>query len=30
MNQMLEEGPIGDDRGLEILMAAYDGLMNAA
>ncbi|MEU0092120.1 serine hydrolase domain-containing protein [Kribbella sp. NPDC006257] len=30
MNQMLEEGPIGDERGLEILMAAYDGLMNAA
>jgi CubicO group peptidase (beta-lactamase class C family) len=26
MNQMLEEGPLGDDRGVEILMAAYDGL----
>jgi CubicO group peptidase (beta-lactamase class C family) len=28
MNQMLEEGPLGDDRGLELLMAAYDGLLN--
>ena len=26
MNQMLEEGPLGDDRGLEIVMAAYEGL----
>jgi len=30
MNQMLEDGALGDDRGLEILMAAYEGLMNAA
>ncbi|GAA1544286.1 serine hydrolase domain-containing protein [Kribbella lupini] len=28
MNRMLEEGPLGDDRGLELLMAAYDGLLN--
>ncbi|GAB2607878.1 serine hydrolase domain-containing protein [Kribbella endophytica] len=28
MNRMLEEGPLGDDRGLELLMAAYDGLPN--
>jgi CubicO group peptidase (beta-lactamase class C family) len=26
MNQMLEEGPLGDDRGLELVMAAYEGL----
>lgn len=26
MNQMLEEGPLGDDRGLSIVMAAYEGL----
>lgn len=30
MNQMLEEGPLGDDRGLEMVMAAFEGLMNAA
>jgi len=30
MNQMLEEGPIGDYRGLEILMAAYEGLSSSA
>jgi CubicO group peptidase (beta-lactamase class C family) len=30
MNQMVEEGPLGDERGLEILMAACDGLMNTA
>lgn len=29
MNQMIEEGPVGDDRGLELVMAAYEGLMNA-
>ncbi|QNE17823.1 beta-lactamase family protein [Kribbella qitaiheensis] len=29
MNQMLEESTLGDDRGLEIVMAAYEGLMNA-
>lgn len=29
MNQM-EEGPLGDYRGLEILMAAYEGLSNSA
>ncbi|NEA34643.1 serine hydrolase domain-containing protein [Streptomyces sp. SID13031] len=26
MNQMLEEGPLGDDRGLGILLATYEGL----
>ena len=26
MNQMLEQGPMGDDRGLSIVMAAYGGL----
>lgn len=26
MNQMLEEGPMGDDRGLGLVMAAYGGL----
>jgi CubicO group peptidase (beta-lactamase class C family) len=26
MNQMLDHGSVGDDRGLAILMAAYDGL----
>ncbi|WP_198676015.1 serine hydrolase family protein [Kribbella monticola] len=30
MNQMVEEGPLGDERGLEILMAAYEGLTNTA
>ncbi len=28
MNRMLEEGPLGDDRGLELVMAAYGGLLN--
>jgi CubicO group peptidase (beta-lactamase class C family) len=28
MNQMLEEGPLGDHRGLDIVMAAYEGLTN--
>jgi hypothetical protein len=28
MNRMLEEGPLGDDSGLELVMAAYDGLPN--
>ncbi|MCU1686179.1 MAG: lipP [Amycolatopsis sp.] len=27
MNRMLEQGPLGDDRGLAVVMAAYDGLM---
>ena len=26
MNQMIEQGPLGDDRGLSVVMAAYDGL----
>jgi CubicO group peptidase (beta-lactamase class C family) len=26
MNQMLEQGPLGDDRGLAVVMAAYGGL----
>ena len=26
MNQMLEQGPMGDDRGLSVVMAAYSGL----
>ena len=26
MNQMIEQGPLGDDRGLSIVMAAYGGL----
>jgi CubicO group peptidase (beta-lactamase class C family) len=26
MNQMLEEGPLGDERGLSMVMAAYEGL----
>lgn len=26
MNQMVEQGPLGDDRGLSIVMAAYSGL----
>ena len=26
MNQMIEQGPLGDDRGVSIAMAAYDGL----
>lgn len=26
MNQMVEQGPLGDDRGIGIVMAAYDGL----
>jgi CubicO group peptidase (beta-lactamase class C family) len=26
MNQMLEEGPLGDERGLSVVMAAYEGL----
>jgi hypothetical protein len=26
MNQMLEEGPLGDDRGLSVVMAAYSGV----
>ena len=26
MNQMLEQGPMGDDRGLRVVMAAYSGL----
>jgi CubicO group peptidase (beta-lactamase class C family) len=26
MNQMLDEGSIGDDRALSIVLAAYDGL----
>jgi CubicO group peptidase (beta-lactamase class C family) len=26
MNQMLEEGPLGDDRGLEMVMAAYEAV----
>jgi len=26
MNQMLDQGSLGDDRGLEIVLAAYDGL----
>ena len=26
MNQMLEQGPLGDDRGLSVVMAAYGGL----
>ncbi|MCR6483649.1 beta-lactamase family protein [Amycolatopsis sp. OK19-0408] len=30
MNRMLEEGPLGDDRGLGMVMAAYEGLRNAA
>lgn len=30
MNRMLEEGPLGDDRGLGMVMAAYEGLQNAA
>ncbi|RSM44590.1 serine hydrolase [Amycolatopsis balhimycina DSM 5908] len=29
MNQMVEQGPLGDDRGLGIVMAAYEGLGNA-
>ncbi|WP_342760874.1 serine hydrolase domain-containing protein [Nocardia terpenica] len=29
MNQMLEQGPLGDDRGLSIVMAAYTALQNA-
>lgn len=30
MNQMLEEGPLGDDRGLTIVMEAYDSLSNVS
>jgi hypothetical protein len=26
MNQMLDQGSLSDDRGLEIVIAAYDGL----
>jgi CubicO group peptidase (beta-lactamase class C family) len=26
MNQMIEQGPLGDDRGLSVVMAAYNGL----
>ena len=26
MNQMLDQGSLGDDRALEIVLAAYDGL----
>jgi hypothetical protein len=26
MNRMVEEGPLGDDRGLSLVMAAYSGL----
>jgi len=26
MNQMLDQGSLGDDRALEIVIAAYDGL----
>jgi CubicO group peptidase (beta-lactamase class C family) len=26
MNQMIEQGPLGDDRGLNVVMAAYSGL----
>jgi CubicO group peptidase (beta-lactamase class C family) len=26
MNQMVEQGPLGDDRGLSVVMAAYSGL----
>ena len=29
MNQMIEQGPLGDDRGLGIVIAAYEGLENA-
>jgi CubicO group peptidase (beta-lactamase class C family) len=29
MNQMIEQGPLGDDRGLGVVMAAYEGLQNA-
>lgn len=29
MNQMLEEGALGDDRGLSMILAAYAGLKNA-
>jgi CubicO group peptidase (beta-lactamase class C family) len=30
MNQMLEEGALGDDRGIGIVFAAYEGLTNAS
>jgi hypothetical protein len=26
MNQMVEQGPLGDDRGVSVVMAAYDAL----
>jgi hypothetical protein len=26
MNQKIEQGPLGDDRGLNVVMAAYSGL----
>ncbi len=30
MNQMLDQGTLGDDRGLSIVLAAYESLQNAA